>query len=354
MRGKVLLHQQQRGQKQGEWVQCRAQTPATCPLGGAHFATPEAAEAYEEDLNEALYYTHTNTIPLGVKVEEDFQYAYTTKTTLNSQQIAERTQYAEAALKTAIKHRLTTDNLYGTRLDDGTIIWDTDRMQQHENIINSIMSNPNITYEGEAIFSGGLGGAGKTTVLKNHVGVDTSEYVEVNPDDVKEIMAQRGMIPQVAGLTPMECSTLVHEEASYISKVVMARAAQRRANIIVDGVMSNTESVKNKIRLLQGNGYKRLRCVFVDIAPAVSSQRAIFRYQQGMEEYTQNHVGEGGRYLPAFVNRANTPTDPRFKSGSAENVTNMVGLFTEKPVIYDNEGTSPQRITWEEFTHGTR
>ena len=227
-------------------------------------------------------------------------------------------------------------------------------MRQHENIINSIMSNPNITYNGEAIFSGGLGGAGKTTVLKNHVGVDTSEYVEVNPDDVKEIMAKRGMIPQVAGLTPMECSTLVHEEASYISKVVMARAAQRRANIIVDGVMSNTESVKNKIRLLQENGYQRLRCVFVDIAPAVSSQRAIFRYQQGMEEYTQNHVGEGGRYLPAFVNKANTPTNPRFKSGSAENVTGMVGLFTEKPVIYDNEGTSPQRITWEEFTHGTR
>jgi hypothetical protein len=349
-----LLHQQQRGQKQGEWVQCRAQTPATCPLGGAHFATPEAAEAYEEDLNEALYYTHTNTIPLGVKVEEDFQHAYTTKTVLNSKQIAERTQYAEEALKIAIKHRLTTDNLYGTRLDDGTIIWDTDRMRQHENIINSIMDNPNITYNGEAIFSGGLGGAGKTTVLKNHVGVDTSEYVEVNPDDVKEIMAKRGMIPQVAGLTPMECSTLVHEEASYISKVVMARAAQRRANIIVDGVMSNTDSVKNKIRLLHGNGYQRLRCVFVDIAPAVSSQRAIFRYQQGMEEYTQNHVGEGGRYLPAFVNKANTPTNPRFKSGSAENVTGMVGLFTEKPVIYDNEGTSPQRITWEEFTHGTR
>ena len=69
--------------------------------------------------------------------------------------------------------------------------------------------------DGEAVIAGGLGGAGKGTVLAKHAGIDTSKYLVIDPDRIKEQMALRGMIPDVAGLSPMERSVLVHEESSW-------------------------------------------------------------------------------------------------------------------------------------------
>lgn len=352
-----MLHQQKTGKNQGAWVTCRAATPATCPInGGIHFPTQEAAEAYDNDLNETLYPTTpiSSTVD-GVQVEQDLLNATRNRIPLTPQQATDRAEYAEKAIRVALRHGVTTDQLYGQKQPDGTTIWDPDRMRAHEQIINSILNNPDLKYNHEAVFSGGLGGAGKTTVLTHHAGINPSQYVTINPDDVKEIMAERGMIPTVAGLTPMECSTLAHEEASYISKVLMGRAARAGANIIVDGVMSNQGAVTTKIRLLEQHGYQRVRCVFVDITPTTSGRRAQQRYQYGMNQYTTSGgSGYGGRFLPSFVNNANTPTDPRFKSGSAENIAALAGFFTEKPVLYDNEGEAPRRITWEEFTNANQ
>ena len=41
-----------------------------------------------------------------------------------------------------------------------------------------------------------------------------SQYLMINPDDIKEEMARRGMVPEIEGLSPMEASDLVHEESS--------------------------------------------------------------------------------------------------------------------------------------------
>ncbi len=46
----------------------------------------------------------------------------------------------------------------------------------------------------------------------------------INPDDIKEEMAKRGMIPEVGGLSPMEASDLVHEESSDVAKRLAVRA----------------------------------------------------------------------------------------------------------------------------------
>ena len=75
-----------------------------------------------------------------------------------------------------------------------------------------------------AVVAGGLGGAGKTTVLGDHEGIDPTKYLTINPDDLKEELAQRGMIPKVDGLSPMEASDLVHEESSYLARQLALRA----------------------------------------------------------------------------------------------------------------------------------
>jgi hypothetical protein len=44
---------------------------------------------------------------------------------------------------------------------------------------------------------GGLGGAYKSTVLEKHAGIERSQYLTINPADIKEAMAERGLIPEV-------------------------------------------------------------------------------------------------------------------------------------------------------------
>ena len=82
--------------------------------------------------------------------------------------------------------------------------------------------------ERRAIMAGGLPGAGKSTVLEHHAGIDRSQYLTINPDDIKEEMARRDMIPEVAGLTPMEASDLVHEESSLRSEAARSPGQARR------------------------------------------------------------------------------------------------------------------------------
>ena len=78
---------------------------------------------------------------------------------------------------------------------------------------------------------GGLGGAGKTTILKGQANVDLSRYLMINPDDIKEEMAQRGLVPHIEGLSPMEASDLVHEESSAIAKQDQPDARTRMGGI---------------------------------------------------------------------------------------------------------------------------
>jgi predicted kinase len=56
----------------------------------------------------------------------------------------------------------------------------------------------------------------------------------VNPDEIKKEMAKRSMIPEVAGLSPMEASDLVHEESSHIAKQLALRAVPEGKNVIWD------------------------------------------------------------------------------------------------------------------------
>jgi hypothetical protein len=49
------------------------------------------------------------------------------------------------------------------------------------------------------------------------LGIEKGKFITINPDDIKELMVQRGMVPQYDGLTPMEASTFIHEESSDIA-----------------------------------------------------------------------------------------------------------------------------------------
>jgi hypothetical protein len=79
-------------------------------------------------------------------------------------------------------------------------------------------------------------------VLEQYAGIDRSQYLTVNPDGLKEIMAARGGIPPVENLSPMEASDLVHEESSAVAKRLAAKARATGTNLIWDITMATEDS----------------------------------------------------------------------------------------------------------------
>ena len=221
---------------------------------------------------------------------------------LTDEQYQAHTAAVEKALEDAIARGENTDAKYGINVDAG--LWQPERAQVHKQIANDIYDKQAKTAKstGDALIMGGLGGAGKSTVLKNHLGLDPKDWVTVNPDDVKEEMIRRGLVPDVKGLSPMEASALIHEESSHIANLLAARALHDKKNIIYDITMSSKGSVQKRLKKLADAGYKKPQGVFVDIPVETSVQRALGRHRHGLEEHRQGS-GHGGRYVPPSVIR---------------------------------------------------
>lgn len=223
------------------------------------------------------------------------------------------------------------------------VTYTPERARLHKEIVDDLYARaadaPN---DGKAVLAGGLGGAGKSTVLSKHAGIDSSQYVTINPDDVKEEMAKRGMIPHVDGVSPMETADLIHEESGTIANMLAARALADRKNIIFDATMSRRASIEKRIAALHAAGYRDIEGVFVDIPVEASVQRALSRHRRGLEKYRAGQ-GHGGRYVPPEIIRAN--------SHSTASSANRVVFEELKPHmtrwrIYDNSvvGGTPRLI----------
>ncbi len=197
---------------------------------------------------------------------------------------------------------LNTEQLH--TIDAEHSIWTDERTGHHDQILDDLYAGAgDVPCDGLAILAGGLGGAGKTTVLDQCAGIDRSQYLTINPDRFKEELAARGLLPDLAGLSPMEASALAHKESSYLARRLAARAMAEGKNVIWDITMSSVESTIGRIEELRTAGYGRVEGVFVDIPIEVSVARAEARHRHGHDDYLAGG-GLGGRYLPAAVIRA--------------------------------------------------
>ena len=204
-----------------------------------------------------------------------------------------------AGLHAAKERGLETKSLY--TVDPGRKVWDFGRVEKQNEIIDHLYSErADAPCDGQAVMAGGLGGAGKGTILGNDAGIDRSQYLTLDPDRIKEEMAARAMIPKVEGLSPMECAPLVHEESSLVASGLARRAYADSKNVIWDITMSSLKSAEDRIDQLQAAGYHDILGIFVDIPAEKSVERAMDRYRRGMELH-RNGVGDGGRLVPPPV-----------------------------------------------------
>lgn len=244
---------------------------------------------------------------------------------------AEHVTEIRTCLENAREDCLASDRQH--TIDPAREVWSEERDELHDSVIDDLYArSADVPCEHRAILAGGLGGAGKSTVLDEHAGIDRSQYLKINPDDIKEELALRGMVPEVDGLSPMEASDLVHEESSYLARQVALRAQADGKNIIWDITMSSQPSTERRIDELRSASYTRIEGIFVDIPVETSVARADARHRQGHDEYRAGE-GLGGRFVPAEVIRGQA--DPKWGSLNRKTFETVKSKF-DRWSLYDN------------------
>lgn len=235
----------------------------------------------------------------------------------------------------------STDALH--TVDESRQVWTDERAKLHRQIVDDILNaHKDVPRNRKAVMAGGLGGAGKTTVLTQHAGIDTSQYLTLNPDEIKEELVNRGLAPKVEGYSPMEMSALLHEESSHLTKMLAAIAQDEGINVMWDITMSGaTKKTQAKIKDLKDRGYS-VDGVFVDIPVETSVERAMARYRRGLEQFLDGK-GNGGRYVPPSIIRENE--SKTHSSTNREAFETVADQFADWS-IYDNSvhGREPQLV----------
>lgn len=247
----------------------------------------------------------------------------------------ERADYVDRVLMKWFNSETSTATLYK---NNGK--WNPVRRKQQLELMEEIWneSASNVPNDGKGIIAGGLGGAGKTYTLEKIVKVDPSEYFTINPDLIKEKMAEKDMIPNLdPKLTPMELSPLAHTEASEMAYELAIRAYREKKNVVWDITMSSEASVANeRVKLMREAGYSEINAVFVDVTVGKSIRQARTRWANGLTAFAEG-VGYGGRFLPSGVADENLPTPGApWRSKNREVFEAVKNLF-DGYKVYDNE-----------------
>lgn len=237
----------------------------------------------------------------------------------------------------------------------GVPIYTPERLAQQQELVRDFLAGvraggkkatpyDQIPRQNKAILAGGLSGSGKTTILDDpRTGVNRHEYLGNNVDDLKELAAERGMVPsdehypELAGLSPMERTPLIHYEMQDLMDQIAARALKDGTNIIYDYTMAKPAAVERSLTDLKGHGYG-VGGLFVEVGPEEALSRVLHRHRSGEEDYAQKK-GSGGRPVPSYVSAAQKSTNPNFKSINAENFDKYAktpGAFDQGWIMYDN------------------
>lgn len=332
---------------------CRARD-GNCPLGNntAHYNNlSEANEASQKLLASQHNMFSNDSNDIDKVMNDRFIEFKNNGTNYTMSEALVRGEWVDEKTRIAISEGRDSVSLYKV---DG--VWDEDRAALHNKLIQDKLDEyRDIPNEGQVIFSAGLPGAGKTTVLTGELGIKGNDYATVSSDDFKEALAEHGAIPHIEGLTPMEASTLVHLESSELADRLLSQLASENKNIIYDFTCRKEEVTMRRIDSLRNHGYStsNMQFVFVDIPVDTTIERTKGRYMKGL-----NNDKFGGRYLPESAVMSSKPDkSSKYNSKNAEVImalSNNEELNIPNPIIYDNSGAHPINVDFNVFKNGYR
>lgn len=327
----------------GEIVECKAKT-RPCPLGGKHYKSKEEFHADMDGKYRVIDEYNMNKSLMS-------EYSY--------EQLERRREFVEKETNFAMDSRMSS---YDKSYNVITGKWNPERAKIHDDMIAELMKKyAKVPSEGKVIFSSGLPGSGKTTVLTKYEMLNHKEWATVSSDDFKEMLAERNMIPEIEGLSPMESSTLVHRESSYLADRLLSNLGSLNKNIIYDFTCKNEYSARGRIKSLLDRDYKtkNMKFVFVDISIENAKERARYRYKSGLNEemLSEDKKLIGGRFLPEYVIESSKALNSSHSSHNAETLISLHNdreLSLPRPTVYDNSGSFPVKVEYENFVSGNK
>jgi predicted ABC-type ATPase len=199
------------------------------------------------------------------------------------------------------------------------------RQSLHADIVNKFLAGKKPADEGQqkvAVVMMGGPASGKTSLVRGILGERFDDFVNVNPDDVKEdIPEYNDAVSQDA----RDAAYMAHEESSDIAGVVKQEAEEGGYNIIVDGTGKDASKHIGTIKDLQSKGYRIML-----LMPDVGMQEAVNR--------VEDRATKTGRYVPEDIVRMAHAKIP----GNFEKIARESDEFA----LYNSRGRPPE-VMWE-------
>lgn len=256
----------------------RAEEQAARAEQRAQRAAGTVARMREEKQNAAVLEQ------MGLPAEGEYQ-------PLTDEQHALHTSQLEQKLHQAHGDGLATDQAH--TLDGTGHMWHPDRASVHADIVRDYLDKQvDVPSQRSAVLLGGLPSAGKSSLLRSH-----KDHAIVSHHTFTEELARRGMIPEVAGHSPMEASPLVHEESRHLARLAMAGLLDRGKNLALDMTMKSADSARPVLQQLKGRGY-HVTGVLHDTPADRAAEGVRRRHRSQLEAYRRGKNPLGGRYIP--------------------------------------------------------
>ena len=224
----------------------------------------------------------------------------------------------ETYVNSAINQGNSTDNLYGEEFKP--------RAKMHRDILDEYielaLEHP---VQGKAVMIGGLPSSGKSRYLATHC----KDYAVVSPDFFKGVLIERGLVPDIDNVTPLETSALCHVESAWLAKKFFYELIHIGVNVALDFTMNFTDSVSSRVTAMKEQGYFT-EGILLDITKSESIKRTVDRHLAGVIEFLEGE-GLGGRYVPVGYIKQCTPKDC---FGATKH-------FFHKSYLYNANGVKP-------------
>lgn len=151
-------------------------------------------------------------------------------------------------------------------------VWTLDRQKLHKEIVDKFLANGAKSANPTFTMSGGGPASGKGFMLKA-TGLDKPGKVVIDADEIKKLIPEYADAQKKGGKAQQQAAGYVHEESSYLAKRIMAEAAKRSYDVVLDGTGdSGINSLSKKVQKMRDQGY-RVEAKYVSADTELAAQR---------------------------------------------------------------------------------
>lgn len=151
-------------------------------------------------------------------------------------------------------------------------VWTPERQKLHAEILDHFLKNGVVSDNPTFTMSGGGPASGKGFMLKK-TGLEKPGRVILDADEIKKLIPEYADAQKKGGKAQQKAASQVHEESSYLAKKLMAEAANRGFDVVLDGTGDNgLKSLKKKVDNMRAKGY-RVEAKYVSADTDVAAQR---------------------------------------------------------------------------------